>query len=151
MIVGMFLTFAMMPIEKNLFLKKVRRIFFILLLISLPLTLINGIRSARQLKLSKKYAAYVLETASHQQPDQFIEGYLFGSPISQNVNKTVFMEEHKYSVFAHPHYTIPGIISQSVISGSDGHGGGDCDPRMGRRGVGDGRKFIRRRIGCPVG
>ena len=75
-----------------------------MLVISIPLTMTEGIQKAKWRKVFTEHKAYLLETAQ-QQPDEFLK--CFYAPPDSVRSIAARMEQKKFNVFHNPRFAIP--------------------------------------------
>jgi hypothetical protein len=98
--------------ENKKTIKNMTRLLVAILLISIPFTMIRGVRNGIRLKTSRAYSAYVVETAS-MQPHQFFQN-LWLWPDSVRVLE-VYLRQQQLNIFHCPQYATPSLLQNNSL------------------------------------
>ncbi|MDR0692549.1 MAG: hypothetical protein LBF69_05885 [Prevotellaceae bacterium] len=93
--------------------KNMAKLFVVIILISIPLTMTEGLQNGKKIKTDRVYSAYILETAN-MQPDQFLQRF-YPWPDSVRTRVT-YLEQKKWSVFHRPQYAVPEILYNDSLA-----------------------------------
>jgi hypothetical protein len=98
--------------KKKAVIKNMTILFVTMVVISIPVTMSEGLHAGKWRKEYMSHSAYLLETA-RMQPDQFLARF-YGTP--DFVQKIVtYMERKKYNVFRDPQYAVPELLRNDSL------------------------------------
>jgi hypothetical protein len=93
--------------------KNMAKLFVVVILISIPLTMAEGFQNGKRIKTDRTYSAYVLETAD-MQPDQFLQR-LYPWPDSVRTRQT-YLRQQRLNVFHRPQYAVPALLFNDSLA-----------------------------------
>jgi hypothetical protein len=93
--------------------KNMARILAVILLISIPVTMAEGIQNGKKIKTDRDYSAYLLETFDTQ-PDQFLRRV---DVIPDSIrSRTAYLKERRLHVFHHPQFAVPELLLNDSLA-----------------------------------
>jgi hypothetical protein len=92
--------------------KNTAKVLAIALLISIPVTMAEGIQNGKKMKADRDYNAYVLETFDTQ-PDQFLQRIDIDPDMRR---RTAYLKEQRLHVFHRPQYAIPELLFNDSLA-----------------------------------
>jgi hypothetical protein len=93
--------------------KNAKKIFVVILLFSIPLTMTEGLQNGKKIKTDRVYSAYILETANRQ-PDQFLQRFY---PWPDSVRtRAAYLEQEKLHVFHDPQYAVSEVLFNDSLA-----------------------------------
>jgi hypothetical protein len=115
LVVGIFLLWSELKdkMKKKTTIKNLTRLLAVMLFISIPLTMTEGIQKAKWRKVFTEHKAYLLETA-RMQPDEFLK--CFYAPPDSVRSIAARMERKKLNVFHNPHYAVPALLFNDSLA-----------------------------------
>jgi hypothetical protein len=100
--------------KKKTIIKNLTKLLAAMLVLSIPLTMTEGIHRAKGRKIFTDYKAYLLETA-RMQPIQMLQGLYSAEPDSV-LTIAPRMEQKKLSVYHNPSYAVPELLFNDSLA-----------------------------------
>jgi hypothetical protein len=99
--------------KRRLLIKNMARILAAALLISIPVTMAEGIQNGKKMKADRDYSAYLLETFDTQ-PDQLLSRI---NPEPDSIrSRTAYLKERRLHVFHHPQFAVPELLLNDSLA-----------------------------------
>jgi hypothetical protein len=93
--------------------KNMAKLFAVIILISIPLTIAEGFQNGKKIKTDRDYSAYMLETVE-MQPNQFLQRF-YPWPDSVRI-RAKYLQQQQLNVFHNPQYTVPETLFNDSLA-----------------------------------